>query len=249
MYTVYTYTVLCNHITVLLLHLWTTRGPQRSAVSHLCSCQQTAQSCYSQSAVSGCRSYFCLLSRNPSSYVQRLFEKPWFPGDSIYSNHRAADWCFLTPEDWVMGKWEKKNYAISINIHCFSPFILHSFIQNTKNAGLETQTEIWKEKKKYNIKADRRGLGDRLERLNPRSKRQIGRGPPCSSTGRTNVVNITNVSGFCPIGASNTETCTQGFCCKAYVIDYTRPPEATWAHTRRFGLGWSFKDKVNHKQP
>lgn len=77
------------------------------------------------------------------------------------------------------------------------------------------------------------------KRLNPSSKRQIGRRLACSSTSPNNVVNITSVSGFSPIGAGDTESRTQGFCFeRAYVIECTRPPEATREPPGRFGLRW-----------
>lgn len=111
--------------------------------------------------------------------------------------------------------------AISISVCCFFidsfPFSL-SFIQDKELKRPLLQRSNWhleKEKRETTLKQI---VGvwdwesDRLEKLNPRSNRQIGRLLLCSSAGRTNAVNITSVSGFCPIGANDTETCTQGFC-------------------------------------
>lgn len=102
--------------------------------------------------------------------------------------------------------------------HCTLPshsvFFIHCFFHSDKVQGInQSLASIFTDRTLNQIEGGRGQESDRLEKLNPGSNRQIGRQLLCSCAGLTNAVNITSLSGYCPIRATDPKTYTQGFCC------------------------------------
>lgn len=143
-----------RHICQRGLEAWATRGPQQSAGDPPPTLPATGSellftiSCERMQGAISVR-----LSRNPS--------KP--------RNHRPADWCLLTPEDWLTGHktfkkkkkcvtWQLQKHSVIGAARIFPSMSTALSIHPHKRKRVKSVT------RKCNIKADSRGFGWRIRR-------------------------------------------------------------------------------------